>query len=462
MAKRKRLNTASSVYSFYDGDDLRLDGLFFGQETPLKTSRISGMFYGRDNPISVETDIAKARYWFEHNAYVRGIIGLRASFYNYRFQIDLSNPAVRKWAERKVGSGRAKKTNLQIARRFTHDFWQEWLTVDSAASTWLTSNPRPRLIPPEYCHYTDIFGIESLAFKPQDLGISADAMKILPGLTPQERAALSVDELVLTRQSNLFDFEVVKRAMLGSGFGRPALKTVLSTCAQHESMEVRDTVLAGAGRLVMEHIKQGHEIKGGSHAGSKTHFNTDAKSRATANALKNKTGHLRFVSNFDVDFSWGNYPVDQFNAKKYEGTLIRLAWWAMPLGQMLAGASLNPTLLGMLRSAAIEDRDTVHEFIKTIFVRCMGAPEDIEFGWGERCFLDPRAASDLLKFGLAGAGISQKTYLDNLDLDQGREWERKDEEKKQKKHRTQPIYDPHHGPMDVPGRKPGTADGQGE
>ncbi len=450
---------------------MRLDGLFFGQETPLKTSRISGMFYGRDNPISVETDISKARYWFEHNAYVRGIIGLRAAFYNYRFQLDLTNPGVKKWVEARgrrseVGGQRsAGKTNGEMARRFCHDFWQEWLTVDSAASVWLTSNPKPRLLPPEYCRYTDIFGIETLSFKPTDLGISPDALRTLPGLTPQEKAALSLDELLLTRErtgmSALLDFEVVKRAMLGSGFGRPGLKSVLSTCAQHESMEVRDTVLAGAGRTVMEHIKQGHEIKGGTHAGSKAHFNTDAKARATANALKNKTGHFRIVTNFDVDFSWGNFPIDQFNAKKYEGTLIRLAWWAMPLGQMLAGPSLNPTLLGMLRVAALEDRETVHDFIKTMFVRCMGAPEDIEFGWGERCFLDPRAASDLLKFGLAGAGISQRTYLDNLDLDQGREWERKDEEKKQKKHRTQPIYDPHHGPQDTAGRKPGTADGQG-
>ena len=35
-----KLTTASSVYSFYDGDDLRLDGLFFGLETPLVTFRL--------------------------------------------------------------------------------------------------------------------------------------------------------------------------------------------------------------------------------------------------------------------------------------------------------------------------------------------------------------------------------------------------------------------------------------
>ena len=454
--------TASSVYSFYDGDDMRLDGLFFGQETPLKSSRVSGMFYGRENPISVTDDISKARYWYEHNAYIRGIIHLRAAFYNYGLAFNLDNPAVKKWADKKTGGGPAAKSNGHHARRFALDFWSEWLVADATPSVWLASQRRPRLLPAEHCQYADVFGIEQLSFRPAALGMDPDALKKLPGLTPAELKSLCEDTLVLNRQSKLFDFEVLKRGKLGVGFSRPGLKTALSACAQHESMEVRDTVLAGAGRTVMEHIKQGHEIRSGPHAGAKIHFNTDAKSKAIEKQIKNKIGHFRLVTNWDVLVDWPGPPVEAYTSKKYEGTLFRLAWWAMPLGQMLASPSLNPTLLTMLRTMAVEERGQTVEFLKTVFTRCLGAPEELELTWGERCFLDPRVAADLLKFGLAGAGISQRTYLDALDLNQAREWERKDDEKKQKKHRTQPIYDPHHGPAEPAGRKAGTGDGQGE
>ena len=462
MAVNKKIRSASAVYSFHD-DDQRLDGLFFGQETPLKSSRISGLFYGRDNPISVDSDIGKARYWYQHNPYVRTIIHLEAAFFNYGFKFNEAVPAVKTWLDKKVGAGKMQRTNRQLAAAFAARFWPEWRTVDAAVAVWMTSAARPRLLPPEFCTYRDVFGIEQLSFKPEELGISKDAIKKLDGLTDGEKTLLRQDELVLNRSSRLFDFEVLKRGLPGTGFERPGLKTLLSACAQHESMEVRDNVLAGAGRNVIEHIKQGHDIKSGPHAGAKAHFNTEAKSKATANAIKNKTGHFRFVSNFDVDFSWPGPDVNNYTAKKYEGTEFRFRQWAGPLGQMLGAPSLNPVHLLMLRTQALAERDLVRDYLQTLFMRCFNAPSELKVGWGERCFLDPRSAQDVIKFGLGGGAVSQKTFLHNMDLDQDIEWSHKDEEKKQPKHRVQPAYDPHHGdPEKTPGRKLGTPDGGGE
>ena len=170
---------------------------------------------------------------------------------------------------------------------------------------------------------------------------------------------------------------------MGSGFGIPTVAPLFVCAAQLQSLEVGDAQLAAACRVVMEQHLMGHEIRAGIHAGSKAHFWNITRAKAFEKSVKGKTGHLRVTTNFDHAVKQAaNWPdAKVYAASRYDAGMNRMALWAMPLGQMVMGKSLNPYLLPMLKFQAAGERDYMADHLRLMFVEALGAPSDIRLTW---------------------------------------------------------------------------------
>ena len=268
----------------------------------------------------------------------------------------------------------------------------------------------------------------------------------------------------LTHDSKVFGFDVLKRERTGSGFGIPTVAPLFVCAAQLQSLEVGDAQLAAACRTVMEQHAMGHEIRAGIHAGSKAHFWNKTRAQAFETSVKGKQGHIRITTNFDHQVKQAaNWPgAGVYDAKRYEAGMNRMALWAMPLGQMVLGRSLNPYLLPMLKYQATGEREYMAEHLREVFIEALGAPDDLKLVWSNKCFADARIAADLSKMALASGPLSQRSFLEEIGAEQEEEWDRKEAEGAKPKKLTTPIYDAAHGPgPKAAGRKAGTRDGEG-
>lgn len=414
-----------------------MDALFFGgRDTPVKGTRIDGLFYGANNPPSIDQQIEKARYFSEINAVVRDLLKIKRALWHFDFKIKGADS----WLKGKNG----KTTNLAVAKKVAMAAWKDLLSVNNVLAIWMEGRKRPSLFLPEHTEYSDEFGEEKLVITK---GIDFNALKSLPNLTPEERKGLNDKKLIITRASKVFGFEVLKDGRLGSGYERPGMASIFDACSQYQSLAVRDSVLAGAvGRQIIEQHLIGHEIKGGTHAGSRAHFCTDAKAKAVKDSLNNKIGFFRMITNFDHAIKYPAPDPNVYDGKKFDSATQRIGWLFSAIYNVVIGKNFNPSILNCLKAQAKLDRDMVGDFLKQVLVASMKAPEEIEFKWGDRIFNDPRLMTDLLKFGLSAGPVSQETYLNDADLDEEMERKRKAKEANMPEGQTMPLYDAHHGP----------------
>jgi len=413
----------------------------------------------QDNPQGRREQFQKARLHFKYQLFIRGIILLRYAFYHFGFRVgsEEKKPSTRlvKWEE----------SNRAMYRRYARDTWLEWLVQDNVVGLWRQQGGKPPLVyPPENCKFQDVFGNEVLTIIHN---ITSEHITTIGGFsrTEQKEFVKTPNEMKLDHKNSVFGFDVLRRERTGAGFGVPAVASAFLPIAEMISLDVASQTLAAACRTVLEQHKMGYEIKSGIHAGSKAnHWNTK-RSDGFETKTKGKTGHVRVSTNFDHDVvQCANWPDPKhFGEAKFSGAMMRLANWAMPLGQMLLGKNLNPFVLPMLKYQAIAEREYVAEHLRTVFIQALGAPEEIKLVWSNECFSDPRIFADLLKTGLAAGPVSQSSYLEQSGFDPEQERERKSEEAKLPKGQTTPIYDAAHGPPKKAAGKPaGTKNGEGD
>ncbi|MDE2101792.1 MAG: hypothetical protein KGL39_31385 [Patescibacteria group bacterium] len=420
------------------------------------------------------------RNWFERQVYVRQIILLRYAIFNYGFRLTAEkaesgkrkaetewakkNQQVQAWLNEKWFGIPIKKIVAQFAR----DAWLEWLIQDNAIAVWRKrrSGTRPILQPVEQCAYDDLGGIERLSFahgmtRPMVNGMGFDKQ--------QKEALLSSKDILLVKQGNtttsdLYDFEICKRARFGFGLAWPQLRTIFNTVGAWESLELADWQLCDALRTVYELHKIGHEIKNGPHAGSAAHFLKKTRAEAVRRQITTRKDQLaavrRLIVNFDHGIEYPRPDPKHFQADRYSGMLDRLLYWSMPLGQMLFAKSVNPFLMPMLKAQATNEREFVGEFIQTVLVKTLGAPEFIKAEFSDDVFWDSRLLADILKTGLTAGPLSQTTWLESMGVNPQRERQNKEEENDLPPHQVTPIFDAAHG--DKPGAKGGRPAGGGD
>lgn len=430
--------TAQALFSAWDQNDVmtRINGI--------------GRSVSPDKPAECQE---RARYWYGASGFVRSILQTRINFFDYGFKIKPVKKAdeavVTEWVQ----------TNERVLTQYRQDAWQEFAVQDVAVCVW-RENGRPLVFPVEQCTYTDTFGEEKLTIKH---GLTETAISGMKGLTPAEKDALKKSPyLTLTKfnaAGQVFKFDVLKRARVGDGFGLPTMKSVFTTLAQMESMEVGDNLYAGLGRDVIMQLKIGHEIKNGPFAGNKIHFCTQAKADAAVKGLRGKKGVILLVTNFDQQFEFPRPDTKHFDAKKYEGVLKRLVLWGMPLAQIILERALNPNLMQVLKQQAIFDRAMMAGHLNTVLAG-MNPPSPVRVSWSNRCFADSRLFADLLKFSYQSGAISQQTVRDDAGYDHDEELARKQTEAALPAGQKEPAYDPTHSkPGDKPpGKNPGTPD----
>ena len=439
----------SSLCSVMEGERI-LDGF-------ASISRVeANLSQAQDNPQDRPRQFEKSRHWWKHHEFVRPIILLRYSFFSYGFQIKSEDgkPSARlkKWEE----------NNRRMYRRYARECWLEWLPLDNVVGLWWRKGMHPPVVyPPERTIFEDIFGHERIKIKH---GVNREYLTTFGTFSVSQVKEFQVPEIEIDHDHKTFGFDILRRERMGSGFGIPTIAPLFVTLAEMQSTEVGLQSLAAACRRVDEHHYMGYEIKSGIHAGAAARHMNLTRANGFKDALKGKTGHNIFVLNFDhKTVQAANWPDPKcYDAKKFQSAYDRIALWAMPLGQMVLGKTVNPYLLPMLKYQAIAEREYVGEHLCTVFREALGAPAEIKCVWSNKCFADPRIAADLSKIALASGPQSQKTFLEEIGLDQEEEWANKEVEAGKSKKLTTPIFDAAHGEKKPAGRKPGTKDGDGE
>ena len=409
------------------------------------------------------------RNWFERQVFVRQIILLRFAIFNYGFKLTggggKKDKPVNDWLKEKWYGIPIQK----IVTQFVRDAWMEWLIQDNVIAVWRkrTGGTRPLVYPVEQCAYADDFGVERLSFAH---GLTRSSIGSLKLPKEEDKVLRESKDINLTKTANaadstLFDFEVVKRSRFGFGLAWPQLRTIFNTVGAWESLELADWQLCDALRTVYELHKIGHEIKNGPHAGSSAHFLKKTRAEAVRKQIAPTKQTLasvkRLIVNFDHAIEYPRPDEKHFKGERYSGMFDRLLYWSMPLGQMIFSKSVNPFLMPMLKAQAANERGFVGDFIKTVLVKTLGAPENIQVEFSDDVFWDTRLLADILKTGLTSGPISQTTWLESAGLNPERERERKDGESKLPKHQVTPIFDAAHGdqkPGDKGGRPAGKSD----
>ena len=430
----------------------------------------------QDDPMDRPRQFEKARHWFKHHWFIRSIILMRYHFFTFGFAVKSEGPpslgasaSAEATADKSARHSATRvaeweRNNRRMYRRYAREAWLEWLLQDNVVGLWRKAGGRPPLAyPPERCEFSDLFGSETLTI---NHGVRQEHITTIGAFSRSEQREFQANpmELKLTHDSKVFGFDVLKRERTGSGFGIPTVAPLFVCAAQLQSLEVADAQLAAACRTVMEQHLMGHEIKAGIHAGSKAHFWNKSRAQGFEKSVKGKQGHVRITTNFDHQIKQAaNWPdAKVYDAKRYEAGINRMALWAMPLGQMVLGKSLNPFLLPMLKFQAAGEREYLAEHLRQVFIEGLGAPAEIKLVWSNKCFADGRIAADLSKMALAAGPLSQRSFLEEIGADQEEEWDRKEAEGAKSKKLTTPIYDAAHGPPKKgAGRTPGTRDGEG-
>jgi hypothetical protein len=430
--------------------------------------RIAELAFGQDNPQqNIEDSFGKARYWFRNNWLVQNIILLRYVFFNFGFKIKAidkaDQPKVDVWLARRMPGVKKKITIEQELKRYGRDAWLELLTLQNVIGVWAEEG-RPLVFPAEDCEFTDVFGAEVLTI---ETNLTRETIGRMKGLSAAEKDALlnvnATGKLKLTHGNGAFSFDVVKREKIGKGLSWPGLATIFTTCAQNESLEVGDAVMAHMMRRVYELHKKGHEIKSGPHAGFSTHFLKPDYAKKTESNIKGKVGHVAMCVNFDHTVDFPRPDPKHFDAKRYASAIERIKLWGLPLAQMILDRALNPYQMDILKAQALGEREMMKDHLERIASECLKAPVPVAITWSNRCFRDSRLAADLLKYGMQWGPLSQTTFLDETGYDAETERENKDKESKLPKAQVEPLVDANHGKDQKPaGKKRGTADGQGK
>lgn len=433
------------------------------ETTPLTGAEgNSGAFQASERPAGLTPAIKKARYWYRYAQIVRAIINTQRDFFNFGFEVKAVNKAeagkLKGWLAEKSdleSAGQLPRQTRQAAiEKFVREAWLDLLVTSNIVALWRETSNRPMVYRAEDITFTDRFGEEKLTI---NHGLTSEEIRKGKFTTVEKAELLKSPQLTLTHDNEVFFFSVLKDERVGEGLSRPALEPVFQACAQFESHETGDSLLAASCRTVYEQHKMGHEIKAGPHAGMPTHFWKKNRADAFLRERKGKTGCWTWTGNFDHQVvPAANWPDPKhFDVKKYESIIARFMLWGMPLTQMILGKSLNPNLMEVLRVQALAQRAFIEPFLNQVIGDAYDAPVPLRLFWSGGCFRDSRIAADLIKTAFAGGPLSQESLLELIGFAADAEREKKAAEAKLPEGETTPIFDAAHGPAKVSAGKAG-------
>ncbi len=391
-------------------------------------------------PMTVPHAVKWACNLYRDQWFIGAVVELRLAFYHYGFKLKVADPEVHDL--RKKGLEKWWKVRKASIVPYVRDVWKDWLLIDNAISFW--DHPQavgegPALLHVDQCIYSNAFGSKLLKYRH---GLSSDQIKASSLSEEKKKLMIANAQIIIPPDQ----YQVLTRAKRGSGLAHPGLQRVVSPLAQLQSMEVADDVLAHICRTIWEQHKIGHEITNGQFAGFDRYFYKPKRAADIKNEYKGKTGHLPTVTNFDHSIEFPAPDHARFGAAKYDAVMQRLMWWAMPLGHILMAKQPAPWLWDMLRTLAEFERELVAEHLEAVINEAFSPPTPVVCTWSNRIFRDARLSADLMKFALMGAGLSQRTFLEEMGEDPEDEREYKAEEAALPTEKTLPLFDPNHGP----------------
>jgi hypothetical protein len=417
--------------------------------------------FDRERPEDLKATFKLSRNWHKQNWFVEQVNQLKAAFYNYGLRIQAADgtTGLRDYGTTR-GEGAAKlrkwmedANNREALLRYIDTVWDEWLLLDNVVSFWREEKEvTPYLLLGETCTYSDAMGIEKLKV---DLGYKKDQL-MDAGLTEEEIRRYTSREILLSEEWDEY-YKVLTRGARGGGFCVPRLYRVFRTLSQAESMEVGETMLAYAGRLVLRFHQLGFEVKSGSNAAKQAEYLWKQKRATTIeNFFKGRQGFAETTGQFDHKISYVWPDPKLYDGKKWDTIVNRLLWWAGPLGFMMMAKSISPFLLGMLKTSADKDRKRVGAHLEAVINDGFNIGTKVRLSWSNRCFYDSRLAWDMVKSLIQQGPLSLTTALEESDFDPIEEAARKKEEASTSRDdELLPKFDPNHGQR--PGKNPGKA-----
>lgn len=397
-------------------------------------------FLTRGRPTTTQAAFAQARQWVIMNWFVSEVIKLKLSFYNYGFKITSEE----KGKHAKVADYLNK--NRQVRRavgRYVREVWREWLTLNNVVSFWReeAKDSFPSLLPPEKCRYVDAMGTPRLwtvlDYEKKDAPPGTEK-RILDRYFTRKEFELDADN---------WDehFDVLTTQRRGQGFGMPDLYTLFRTLTQVESMEIGEIMLALAGRRVVHLHRLGFEQKGQqpSKYQQKHSLWSKDRSKKILDFTNGRFGFMETTVNFDQQWEvfLGDGGPKSYDEKKWGTVIRRMMWWGGPLAFMMVANSMNPFLLGMLKTSATSDREEVGEHLNLVLNSAFKFPVPVKVTFSNRCFIDPRLAWDMVNSLLKQGPLSATTAVEQADFNPEQEVERKRAEAANEDD-YQPVFNP--------------------
>jgi hypothetical protein len=415
-----------------------------------------------ERPTEIKALFKRLRTMSDESAFLSAFLPLKLSFYNSGFAI--TPGPLGKGGQKEIDAWLSKdytteavykdpgnqgelevEYNMTIGdaiNRFVRDAWREFLLLDTVVSMWMDDGSAPTTLAPELCRYQDKLGVPVLYYTH---GISGRDLDLLS--KEQQTRFRTNTELMLNPKEGEH-YKVLTRGLVGSGFVKPRLYSVLRTLGEIESKEIGYHGRAHQLRAATRQHKIGHEITNGYHAGKGTWFCNKKRADAALAAMKNRQGPHDLATNFDheIIFSWPDVAL--FDATAWKGTNMRLCNWGGPIAQMLLAEKVIEGGLAFERAMATGDRTIMAEYLTPIIKAAFKAPDglDIKVMWSDLCFIDPARAAELLKFavqqGICSVTTTQQIIGFNPETEAALKVKEASDPEAEKKYR--PLWDTSH------------------
>ena len=419
--------------------------------------------FDRERPDDLQAMFKLARNWDKQSWFVEQINKLKLAFYHYGCRIVPAQKADAKALEKWMEEDDDRREALW---RYLGEVWSEWLLLDNVVSFWRMEHlVTPFLLLAESCRYTDAMGLQrlkvNLGYRKEQL--TDEKGQPLPDWTQEEIRRYTGQQVLLDEEFDEY-YRVLTRGLRGTGFGVPRLYRLFRTLSQCESMEVGESALAYAGRLVLRTHSLGFEVRSASNAAKQAEYLWKAsRAKPIEDFFKGRQGFVEATKQFDhkIETFWVDPKF--YDARKWETIVNRCLWWAGPLGFMLMTRSLQPFLLPILRADALADRDRVRAHLEVVLNAAWRLPCKVRVRWGDRCFNDLRLAWDMTKTLVQQGPVSLTSALEVADFDPAQEAERKREEAPaERDEELLPKFDVNHGnrAAEGAGRPVGKGDGE--
>jgi hypothetical protein len=397
----------------------------------------------REMPGSVNDAFVRARAWHRDNWFVGRVCQVKRSFFDYQRKLVAQNPKDAKRLKKQLED---KAWRMEV-ERFIKSVWEEWMILDTVVTFWRRlARTYPFLLKPEHCEYTDAFGIEKLRvtldIKKQELEDEGKNGNTYLDPSAVRRYA-GRKKLLLSEDEDEY-FKVLTRGRKGDGLGWPRLREVFRTLSQNESMEIGESMLAFAGRLVLRQHLIGFEAKGQNAMRQADYLYDQDRAEQIRKFFDGRAGFTEGVSQFDhkVQYVW--VPPELYDTRKWATVIDRLLWWGGAAGFMFMAKGVNPFLLPLFEAEAIEEREIVGLYLEYVLEEAFPEMPPVRLEWGDRCFRDPRLAWTMVQALMQQGPLSLSSALRAAGFNPEEEREFKKEEKAHKE-LLMPLWDPSHG-----------------